>query len=78
MNIAPSSGNKLLNLNLPFKMILRGLRLFSDVWSQNAALFERFIEINKIYKYYTMDLLLGLRREIIINLCIHCLGLKLD
>ena len=41
MYIAPSSGHALLKLNLPILCILR--RLFSDVWSDNAVLFERLI-----------------------------------
>ena len=45
---APSCGHALVNLNLPFKMIVRRfeLRLFSDAWNENAALFERLMEIN--------------------------------
>ena len=50
MYIAPSSGHVLLNLNLPFKLILRRFRLFSDIWSaalsENAALFKRPMEIH--------------------------------
>ena len=45
MYIAPSSGHISLNLNMPFKWI-GGLRSFSDVWSENAALFERLMEIH--------------------------------
>ena len=44
--IAPSSGHILLVLNLPFKLIQGGMRLFSDIWSENAALFERLLEIH--------------------------------
>ena len=40
---APSSGNAMLNHILPYK---GGLRLFSDVWSANAALFERLMDIH--------------------------------
>ena len=46
MYIAPSSGHISLNLNMLFKFILRSLRLFSDVWSENATLFERLMEIH--------------------------------
>ena len=47
MYIAPSSGHISLNLNMPLKLILiGGLMLFSDVWSENAALFERLMEIH--------------------------------
>ena len=46
MYIAPSSGHISLNCNMPFKLIQGGLRLFSDVWSENAALFERLMEIH--------------------------------
>ena len=42
--IAPSSVHALLNLNLPFRLVLR--RLFSDVWSENAAPIERLVEIH--------------------------------
>ena len=53
MYIAPSSVHELLNVNLPFKLILRRLRLFSDIWSENAALFERFIHsFIQIHQYY--------------------------
>ena len=50
MYIAPSSGHEVLNRNLPFELILRRLRLFSDVWSENAALFERLMEITQIHQ----------------------------
>ena len=40
MYIDPSSGHSLLSLNLPFKLVLR------SVWSENAALFERLLEIH--------------------------------
>ena len=44
---APSSGLISLKINVPLKLILKGgLRLFSDVWSENAALFERLMEIH--------------------------------
>ena len=46
MYIAPSSGHILFNLNLLFKLVLRRFEVFSDVWSENAALFERLMEIN--------------------------------
>ena len=49
--IAPSSGHILLNLICLLNWFLGGLRLFSDVWSENAALFE-FIQI---HQYYTME-----------------------
>ena len=42
MYVAPSSDHSLLTLNLPFKVNLRRfevVRLFSDVWSENVALF---------------------------------------
>ena len=44
MYIAPSSGHTSFNFNMPFKLILR--RLFSNVWSENTALFERLMEIH--------------------------------
>ena len=40
MYIAPSSGHISLNFNMPFKLILRRLRLISDVLSENAALLK--------------------------------------
>ena len=46
MYIAPSSGHILLNLNLPFKLILKRFEVVSDVWSENVALFERLMEIH--------------------------------
>ena len=30
--------------------------MFSDVWGENAALFERLMEIQKIHQYHTMSL----------------------
>ena len=57
MHIAPSGGEQLLDLNLPCKLILRRfdtLRLFSDVWSENAALFERFMKFIQIHSYFTL------------------------
>ena len=56
MYIVPSSGHALLNLNLPFFNWFLGLRLFSDVWSENDELFERLIEIysNPPIQYYTI------------------------
>ena len=58
MYIAPSSGLALLNLNLPFKLILRGgLRLFSNVWSENAALLKDWWKFIQIHQYYTMALI---------------------
>ena len=47
MYIAPSSGHEWLNLNLPFELMLRKLEVVSDVWSENAALFDRLVEIHK-------------------------------
>ena len=47
MYITPSRGNSFLNSNLPFKLIQGASRLFSDVWSENAALFKRFMKIYK-------------------------------
>ena len=45
MHVAPFSDCSLLNLSVPFKVIQRGLRLFSDVWSENhAALFKKIDE----------------------------------
>ena len=46
--IAPSSGHISLNFNMPLKLFLRTqvLRLFSDVWSENAALFDILMEIH--------------------------------
>ena len=46
MYIAPSSGEPLPNLNLPFKWILRRFEVVSDVWSENAALFKRLMKIH--------------------------------
>ena len=46
MYIAPSSGHISLNFNMPLKFILGDLMLFSDVWSENAALFERLVKIH--------------------------------
>ena len=46
MFIAPSSGHMSLNSNMPFKLILRRFEVVSDVWSENAALFERLMEIH--------------------------------
>ena len=41
---------------LPFTLILRRFEVFSDVWSENAALFERLMEIHSnqpiLYMYY--------------------------
>ena len=48
MFIAPCSDGSLLNLNVPFKLILQIFRLFSDVWSENTALFERLMKIHSI------------------------------
>ena len=31
---------------MPFKLILGDVRLFSNVWSENTALFERLMEIH--------------------------------
>ena len=45
MYIAPSSRHISLNFNMPFKLILRSFEVVSDVWSENAALFERLMEI---------------------------------
>ena len=56
MYIAPSSSHEMMNLHLTFRLILRRLRLFSDVWSENAALPERLMEINSNPLYYTMAL----------------------
>ena len=41
MYIASSNDLSLLTLNLPFKVILRRLKLFSDVLSENAATFQK-------------------------------------
>ena len=46
MYITPSSGHELMNLDLPFKLILRRFEVVSDIWSENAALSERLIEIH--------------------------------
>ena len=47
MYIAPSSGHISLNLNMPFKLILRRFEVFFFyVWSENAALFERLMGIH--------------------------------
>ena len=54
MYIAPSSGRLLLNRNVLVKLILGGLRLFSDVWNENAAFFKRLMKIhsNPAILYY--------------------------
>ena len=54
MYIAPSSGHILLNINFPFKLILSKFDAVFDVWSENAALFERLMEIhsNPPIQYY--------------------------
>ena len=58
MYIVPSSGHISLNSNMPLiKLILRMFevnRCFSDVWSENAALFERLMEFhsNPAILYY--------------------------
>ena len=50
MYIAPSSGEPLPNLNLPFKWILRRFGLFSHVWSENALKNGwKFIQIHQYY-----------------------------
>ena len=46
MYIAPSSGEPKPNLNLPFNGFKGGSRLFSDVWSENAALYKRLMKIH--------------------------------
>ena len=46
MYIAPSSGEPWPNLVCLLNGFYGGLRLFSDVWSENAALFKRLIEIH--------------------------------
>ena len=45
MYIAPSSDHILLNINMP---LIDSKEVFfsSDVWSENAALFERMMEIH--------------------------------
>ena len=45
IHVAPSSGHSLMNLNVHFKLTLRRFGLFSDVWSENAALFKRLMKI---------------------------------
>ena len=54
MYIAPSRGHILFNLNMPFKIILlRRLRLFYDVWSEEMLHFLKdlwkFIQIHQYY-----------------------------
>ena len=46
MYITPSSGHTSFNFNMPFKLILSSCELFSNVWSENTALFERLMEIH--------------------------------
>ena len=60
-------GHILFNLNFPFKLILRRLRLLSDVQSENATLFERLVEIhsNPPILYY------GLNRHINMHIKVH-------
>ena len=57
MHIAPSSGHIALNFNMHFKLFKGRLRLFSDVWSENATLFERLMGIhsNSQILYYGID-----------------------
>ena len=38
------------------KWVWEGLRLFSDVWSENAALFKRLRKFIQIHQYYTAAL----------------------
>ena len=58
MSIALSSGHISLKFNMPFKFILRRFEvLFSDVWSENDALFERLMKFIQIHQYYTMALI---------------------
>ena len=58
MYTAPSSGHISLNFNMTFKLILRRFEVV--FWSENAALFERLMEIqSQIHQYYTMALKLG-------------------
>ena len=44
---APSSDNLLLILNLPVKWFYRGLRLFSDVWRENAKFVMKVLNRHK-------------------------------
>ena len=44
--VPPSSGHISLNFTMPFKFIIRKFELFSNVWSENTALFERLMEIH--------------------------------
>ena len=53
MYIAPSSGHGLMKLYLTSRLIWGDLRLFSDVWSENAAFSERLKEIHSNPQYYT-------------------------
>ena len=46
IHVAPSSDRSLLNLNVPFKLILRRIGDVTDVWSENAALFIRLMKIH--------------------------------
>ena len=58
MYIAPSSGEPLPNLNLPFKSIERRFEVVSGVWNENAALFERLMKIHSnspILLYYGLN-----------------------
>ena len=50
--ITPSCGHISLNFDMPFKLILRRFEVFSDVWSENAVVFERLIEIHSNPPYY--------------------------
>ena len=62
MYIAPSSGHILFNLDLLFKWILRRFQVVSDVWSENAAMFERLMEIHSnppiLYYGFKMQVLI--------------------
>ena len=46
MYIAPSSGHISLKFDMPFKLILRSFEGFFYVWSENAVLFVRLMEIH--------------------------------
>ena len=41
-----SSGHLLLNLDVPFKLIIRGLEVVFLIWKENAALFRRMMKIH--------------------------------
>ena len=52
--VTPQASHNVSLLNMPFKSDSKqgGLRLFSDDWSEKAALFKRLMKIHSIHQYY--------------------------